>query len=82
MFYSAVWLPITEPQLIAEAIAAFYEKNRRRKQIGRSPILSKVFAGITLTGMLRRSTRFPSQKIFSTVSPLPSTQLRKPLFAN
>jgi hypothetical protein len=39
-----------EPQLIAEAIAAFYGNNRRRKQIGLPPISSKVFPGITLTG--------------------------------
>jgi hypothetical protein len=39
-----------EPQLIAEAIAAFYENNRRRKQVGQPTIRSKVFPGITMTG--------------------------------
>ena len=39
-----------EPQLIAEAIAAFYEANRRRRQVGLSTIPATVFAGITLAG--------------------------------
>ncbi|TEB33833.1 hypothetical protein FA13DRAFT_1789655 [Coprinellus micaceus] len=39
-----------EPQLIAQAIAAFYENNRRRKSIGRPALPLQEFAGITLTG--------------------------------
>jgi hypothetical protein len=39
-----------EPQLIADAIAAFDENNRRREQIGLPPISSKVFPAITFTG--------------------------------
>ncbi|KIJ31389.1 hypothetical protein M422DRAFT_185989 [Sphaerobolus stellatus SS14] len=39
-----------ESQLIAEAIAAFYENNRRRSAIGLPAIQAKVFAGITMFG--------------------------------
>ncbi|KAF8965959.1 hypothetical protein BDZ97DRAFT_1729627 [Flammula alnicola] len=39
-----------EPQLIAEAIAAFYENNRHRRLVGLPVMQAKVFAGITLMG--------------------------------
>jgi hypothetical protein len=39
-----------EPQLIAEAIAAFYENNRRRRAAGGQLVNHQLFAGITLTG--------------------------------
>ncbi|KAJ7130293.1 hypothetical protein C8R44DRAFT_872111 [Mycena epipterygia] len=39
-----------EPQLIAEAVAAFYENNRRRTDVGLTPVTSKVFAGIVMAG--------------------------------
>jgi hypothetical protein len=39
-----------EPQLIAEAIAAFYENNRRRRDLGIRTVPSKVFAGIVMSG--------------------------------
>ncbi|OJA09320.1 hypothetical protein AZE42_07477 [Rhizopogon vesiculosus] len=39
-----------EPQLIAEAIAAFYENNRRRREVGICTVPSKVFAGIVMSG--------------------------------
>jgi hypothetical protein len=40
-----------EPQLIAEAIAAFSANNQTRKQaLGMAPLTSKVMAGITMTG--------------------------------
>ncbi|KAK0221372.1 hypothetical protein IW262DRAFT_1373266 [Armillaria fumosa] len=48
-----------EPQLIAEAIAAFYENNRHRRQIGLPTIQAKVFAGITLMGTAPRFYKIP-----------------------
>jgi hypothetical protein len=40
-----------EPQLIAEAIAAFATNNQAREQtLGRAPLPSKVMAGITMVG--------------------------------
>lgn len=39
-----------EPQLIAGAVAAFYDNNRRCKAVGLTPVTSKVFAGIVMTG--------------------------------
>ncbi|KAM6492005.1 hypothetical protein JOM56_012643 [Amanita muscaria] len=39
-----------EPQLIAEAVAAFYETNRALRAAGLPPLQSKTFAGITMTG--------------------------------
>ncbi|KIM79919.1 hypothetical protein PILCRDRAFT_823099 [Piloderma croceum F 1598] len=39
-----------EPQLIAEAIAAFYENNRARKAAGLPKLPSRTFAGITMIG--------------------------------
>ncbi|KIM92203.1 hypothetical protein PILCRDRAFT_810217 [Piloderma croceum F 1598] len=39
-----------EPQLIAEAIAAFYENNRARKAARLQKLQSRTFAGITMVG--------------------------------
>ncbi|KAJ7790611.1 hypothetical protein B0H14DRAFT_2939062 [Mycena olivaceomarginata] len=39
-----------EPQLIAEAVAAYYANNRRRTAVGLTPVTSKVFAGIVMFG--------------------------------
>ncbi|KAK7006668.1 hypothetical protein R3P38DRAFT_2728232 [Favolaschia claudopus] len=39
-----------EPQLIAEAVAAFAANNRRRKALGLPSIASQVFAGIVMLG--------------------------------
>jgi hypothetical protein len=39
-----------EPQLVAEAIAAFAENNRIRKRLDRPRLYSKVIPGITMTG--------------------------------
>ncbi|KAJ7082378.1 hypothetical protein B0H15DRAFT_852732 [Mycena belliarum] len=39
-----------EPQLIAEAVAAYYANNSRRRAVGLEPVTSKVFAGIVLLG--------------------------------
>ncbi|KAJ7508171.1 hypothetical protein B0H11DRAFT_1792850 [Mycena galericulata] len=39
-----------EPQLIAEAVAAHYENNRRRRDLGLPTVSSKVFAGIVMSG--------------------------------
>ncbi|KAJ7184308.1 hypothetical protein C8R46DRAFT_1208522 [Mycena filopes] len=39
-----------EPQLIAGAIAAFYESNRRRTAAGLPTLFNKVFAGIAMSG--------------------------------
>ncbi|KAJ7709498.1 hypothetical protein B0H17DRAFT_1190703 [Mycena rosella] len=39
-----------EPQLIAEAVAAYYANNRRRVAVGLAPLTSKVFAGIVMFG--------------------------------
>lgn len=58
---SKICLPVTrtkrhlsrddpEPQLIAEAIAAFYENNRARKAAGLPKLPSRTFAGITMIG--------------------------------
>ena len=40
----------SEPQLIAEAIAAFYENNRARRAAGLPKLQSRTFAGITMVG--------------------------------
>jgi hypothetical protein len=58
---SKIRLPITrakrhlsrddpEPQLIAEAMAAFYENNRARRAAGLPKLQSRTFAGITMVG--------------------------------
>lgn len=39
-----------EPQLIAEAIGAFYETDQARRAAGLPPLQSKTFAGITMVG--------------------------------
>jgi hypothetical protein len=39
-----------EPQLIAEAIAAFYENNKALRAAGLPTLQSKTFAGITMVG--------------------------------
>jgi hypothetical protein len=39
-----------EPQLIAEAISAFYENNAKLRAAGFPPLQSKTFAGITMVG--------------------------------
>jgi hypothetical protein len=39
-----------EPQLIAEAIAAFQHNNTRLQRIGLQPIQAKTFPGITMIG--------------------------------
>ncbi|KAJ6631068.1 hypothetical protein B0H10DRAFT_2207452 [Mycena sp. CBHHK59/15] len=39
-----------EPQLIAEAIAAFYENNIRRRDLGLATVPNQVFAGIVMSG--------------------------------
>jgi hypothetical protein len=71
-----------EPQLIAEAIAAFYENNRRRMQVGRPTIPAKVFAGITLMGTAPTFYKFPSRKHFSSPLPLLIYLINKPSFAS
>ena len=38
------------PQIIAEAVEAFYENNRARKAAGLAKLQSKTFAGITMVG--------------------------------
>ncbi|KAK0434545.1 uncharacterized protein EV420DRAFT_1653919 [Desarmillaria tabescens] len=49
-----------EPQLIAEAIAAFYQNNRGRALSGRPPLASKVFPGITMIGAVPIFYRIPT----------------------
>ncbi|RDB19995.1 hypothetical protein Hypma_013144 [Hypsizygus marmoreus] len=39
-----------EPQLIADAIAAFYQNNLTRTRSRRPPLASKIFPGITMIG--------------------------------
>jgi hypothetical protein len=39
-----------EPQVIAEAIAAFYQNNLQRKQTGLQPLQSKYIPAITMIG--------------------------------
>ncbi|KAF7375435.1 hypothetical protein MSAN_00431400 [Mycena sanguinolenta] len=39
-----------EPQLIAAAIAAHYENNRRRRQLGFPTVVTKVYPGIVMIG--------------------------------
>jgi hypothetical protein len=48
-----------EPQLIAEAIAAFYQNNLRRKATGRPVLNSQTFPGITMVGVVPTFYRIP-----------------------
>ena len=48
-----------EPQLIAEAIAAFYQNNLRRKLAGRPMVNSQTFPGITMVGVVPTFYRIP-----------------------
>jgi hypothetical protein len=48
-----------EPQLIAEAIAAFYQNNLRRKLAGRPMMKSQTFPGITMVGVVPIFYRIP-----------------------
>ncbi|KAJ7771647.1 hypothetical protein B0H16DRAFT_190933 [Mycena metata] len=58
-----------EPQLIAGAIAAFYENNRRRTANGQSTIASKVFAGIAVSGTGPTLYKIPvSQELLDRIS--------------
>ncbi|KIL65191.1 hypothetical protein M378DRAFT_1039664 [Amanita muscaria Koide BX008] len=51
-----------EPQLIAEAIAAFYETNRALRAAGLPPLQSKTFAGITMIGTAPTFYKIPVTK--------------------
>ncbi|OJA10227.1 hypothetical protein AZE42_11608 [Rhizopogon vesiculosus] len=58
-----------EPQLIAEAIAAFYDNNRRRRHIGIPTMPSKVFAGIIMCGTAPIFYKIPIiQKLVDAIS--------------
>jgi len=48
-----------EPQLIAEAIAAFYQNNLRRKLAGLPMVTSQTFPGITMVGVVPVFYRIP-----------------------
>ncbi|KAK0450584.1 uncharacterized protein EV420DRAFT_1630611 [Desarmillaria tabescens] len=48
-----------EPQLIAGAIAAFYENNRHRRLVGLPAMEAKVFTAITLMGTTPTFYKFP-----------------------
>jgi len=48
-----------EPQLIAEAIAAFYQNNLRRRLAGHPPMNSQTIPGITMVGVVPVFYRIP-----------------------
>lgn len=48
-----------EPQLFAEAIAAFYQNNLRRKLAGRPMVTSQTLPGITMVGAVPLFYRIP-----------------------
>ncbi|KAF8206162.1 hypothetical protein K438DRAFT_1816697, partial [Mycena galopus ATCC 62051] len=64
-----------EPQLIAAAIAAHYENNRRRRNIGFPKMAAKTYAGIIMIGTAPMLTR--SQAINRGQSPPAATVVRK-----
>ncbi|KAJ7934566.1 hypothetical protein B0H13DRAFT_1543786, partial [Mycena leptocephala] len=49
----------TEPQLIAVAIAAHYENNRRRRTLGLPKVTAKIFAGIIMIGTAPTFNQIP-----------------------
>ncbi|KAK6977775.1 hypothetical protein R3P38DRAFT_513570 [Favolaschia claudopus] len=68
-----------EPQLIAEAVAAFAANNRRRKALGLPSIASQVFAGIVMLGT---APRYPFRRSWLPLSAEHSILRRLPLSAN
>jgi len=48
-----------EPQLVAEAIAAFYQNNLRRKSAGLDMLDSQIIPGITMVGVVPTFYRIP-----------------------
>ena len=58
-----------EPQLIAEAIAAFYENNRHRRDLGIRTVPSKVFAGIVMSSTAPTFYKIPvSEELVNAIS--------------
>ncbi|KAJ7481062.1 hypothetical protein B0H11DRAFT_1807928 [Mycena galericulata] len=66
-------LPVeAEPQLIAEAIAAQYENNQRRRTLGLATVPTRVFAGIVMTGTAPTFYKIPVSEslVHATYNPL------------
>ncbi|OJA17480.1 hypothetical protein AZE42_03912 [Rhizopogon vesiculosus] len=69
MCYTGTSPDEVEPQLIAGAIAAFYDNNRRRRQIGIPTMPSKVFASIVICGTIPIFYKIPiTQELVDAIS--------------
>ena len=71
-----------EPQLIANAIAAFYENNRALRAAGLPPLKSKTFAGIIMVGTAPTFYKIPvTEEILMSLAtsqyPLQATTVEK-----